>query len=205
MPMPVIQASRAASAMGHGLHRECDAPRRPRACWRGMSRFGKSTTRNVMSALQTVLPSTLISASVSAKPEPSCMIFAVTTSAWPGVTKVRSLPPSRRRGTASAEAGAARSAASPTPAPSISISSTPGISGWPGKMPFENGAFGRDGRLSADRQVVEVEVDDPVDELEILDPHCVPDIICPWQRPGRRCGRRGSSARNTARSSPCRH
>ena len=31
-----------------------------------------------MSALQTVLPSTLTSASVSAKPEPSCMIFADT-------------------------------------------------------------------------------------------------------------------------------
>src|SRR6187401_2432741 len=38
-------------------------------------------------------------------------------------------------------------------------------------MPFENGAFGRNGRLNADRQVIEVEIDDPVDELEILDPH----------------------------------
>ena len=42
------------------------------------------------SALHTGLPSQLISAFVTAKPEPSCTSFAEAASFWPGVTKVRS-------------------------------------------------------------------------------------------------------------------
>src|ERR1700759_994164 len=38
-------------------------------------------------------------------------------------------------------------------------------------MSLEDRALCRDDRLDADRQVLEIEVDDPIDELEILNPH----------------------------------
>src|SRR5262245_54075534 len=40
-----------------------------------------------------------------------------------------------------------------------------------GKMPLEDGTFVRHLGNDADRPIIKVEVDDPVDELEILDPH----------------------------------
>src|SRR4029079_3839051 len=99
------------------------------------SPFGKSTTRNVIPALQTVLPSAWIEASVSAKPEPSCAILADTTSACPGVTKVRSLTSfiAARNGIFSNLVRAMIS--QPDACAIASISSTPGISGRPGKCP----------------------------------------------------------------------
>jgi len=52
--------------------------------------LGNSTTRKVISALQASLPSWRISALVRAKPEPSWLIAAVTSSVSPGFTKARS-------------------------------------------------------------------------------------------------------------------
>ena len=75
-----------------------------------------------------------------------------------------------------------------------------------GKVPFEDRGCGRDGRLGADRLVAELEFDNPVDEEKVLEAHAIPITLAPrpWRRSARRCARRGSSARNTARSSPCR-
>src|SRR6185437_1276483 len=96
---------------------------------------GKSTTRKVMSALQTRFPSASIDASVTAKPEPSCTILAATTSFSPGATKVRSLASF----TAARNGILAKLVRPMISQPDVcamdSISSTPGISGRPGKCP----------------------------------------------------------------------
>ena len=60
----------------------------------------------------------------------------------------------------------------------VSISSTPGISGWPGNGPRRScwsvGTVG----LSADRPVVRSSVDDPVDQLEVFEPHRSLGVYC---------------------------
>ena len=129
--------------------------------------------RNVISALQTILPSTLISASVTAKPDPSCMIFAGTASACPGVTKVRSFDLLKR--------GEERHAgelgeADDEPAGGLRHrlhQQHAGHQRVAREMTLEDRGAGRDGRLDADLAAIEVEVDDAVDELEILKAHAV--------------------------------
>ena len=54
-----------------------------------------------------------------------------------------------------------------------SISSTPGISGKAREMALENCASRRNRRLGADFAVGEIEVDDPVDQLEVLKSHVI--------------------------------
>src|SRR4029079_11216978 len=74
-------------------------------------------------------------ACVKAKPEPSCMIFASTTSAWPGVTQVRSLTSFSADRNGLSRKLVRPMISQPDACAIASISSTPGISGRPGKCP----------------------------------------------------------------------
>src|SRR5436309_1644241 len=97
--------------------------------------LGNSSKRNVSSALLTGFPSRVMAVLVTAKPEPSCTICAVMERTSPGVTKVRSLASftAARRGIRVNLDMAISS--QPEVCAIASISSTPGISGWPGKCP----------------------------------------------------------------------
>ena len=74
------------------------------------------------------------------------------------------------------------------------------------EMALEDRGRRRNGRLGANRLVVKLEFDNPVDEEEVLEAHAISITRArrPLRRSARRSARRGSSARNTARSSPCR-
>ena len=73
-----------------------------------------------------------------------------------------------------------------------------------GEMPLEDRAGFGNLRLRRDGAAHQIELDDPIDELEIFEPHGGP-ATPPSPRPDRRCWCRDCRGRNTARSWPCRH
>ena len=167
---------------------------------------GNSTTRNVMSALHDELAvHSLISA--DGHGEARALVdrsWPQTSSVCAGVTKVRSLT-----SFSAARNGMRWKLGARDDQPARGLRH--GFDQQHARhqrvareMALEDRAGGGDDRLGADRQFGKIKCGDPVDKLEILDPHWAPDITFPWRRPDRRCGRTGSSARNTARWWPCR-
>src|SRR5262249_787024 len=96
---------------------------------------GNGTTRSVSSALQVGLPPTVTAAFVTTNPDPSCTSVAVIDSSWPGVTKERSFASLTAARSAMRSNFVAAMASQPEVCAIVSMSSTPGISGKPGKCP----------------------------------------------------------------------
>ena len=71
-----------------------------------------------------------------------------------------------------------------------------------GKMALEDRGSRRHGGLGADGAGAKVELNDPIDQLEVFEAHAA-GFMRPWRPRARRYGHRDSSGRNTARWWPC--
>src|SRR6266700_2493338 len=72
-----------------------------------------------------------------------------------------------------------------------------------GEMAFEDRGRRGDGCLGPDGASVEIEVEDPIDQLKIFKTHTGPSFKRPLPRPVRRCAHTGCSRQNISRWSPC--
>ena len=100
--------------------------------------------------------------------------FGGTERSWPGVTKVRNLASLTAAKNGMRLKLLAATISQPEVCAMVSISSTPGISGKPGKWPSKMVLAVGIVASAADRTIGEIEVDDPVDQLEVLKPHVRP-------------------------------